>query len=226
MKFVCSFSGGKDSMLALHKMVEGGHEPVGLMVMMNEAAGRSWFHGVDPELLGCISNALGIPLIPCPSGGTDYHLTMESALRNAAEVGATACVFGDIDIEGHRAWDADRCRKASLEPILPLWGRDRRENVHEVVELGYQCVIKCLNRSLLPEHFLGRPLSKALLEELDEFGVDLCGENGEYHTVVLDGPLFQWPVEYECREILPFDSISAINIVTKKMRRGTIPAIG
>lgn len=212
LRFVISFSGGKDSMLALHKMVEAGHRPMGLLVMMNEAAGRSWFHGVDPALLRAISDALGIPLMPCPAEGEGYHTAMEARLREAQAAGAQACVFGDIDIQPHLEWDRARCAAAGLEPVLPLWGRDRRENVREAVALGYECVIKCLDRDLLPERLLGRALSEAVLDEMEGCGVDLCGENGEYHTVVLDGPLFRRPVAYERREILRFGHISAMDI--------------
>lgn len=213
MNFVLSYSGGKDSALALHRMVSAGHRPMGLVVMMNRQAGRSWFHGVDPALLEQISAALDIPLLPCPADGGDYHTALEALLRQCARDGAEACVFGDIDIQDHLDWDRARCAAAGLEAVLPLWGRDRRENALEAVDLGYRCVVKCVDRAKLPERFLGRPLSRALLEEMEGFGVDLCGENGEYHTVVLDGPLFRRPVPYQCREVLRFGHISAIDIV-------------
>lgn len=213
MRFIRSFSGGKDSMLSLHKLAEQGHEPVGLLVMMNEAAGRSWFHGVDPALLDGIAASLELPLYPCPAAGEGYHIAMEEALRAAKAAGADACAFGDIDIAGHREWDEARCRAAGLSPVLPLWGRDRAENAREAVRLGYRCVIKCIDRDVLPERLLGRLLDEGVLAELAELGVDLCGENGEYHTIVLDGPLFRRPVAYRRREILRFGHISAIDLM-------------
>ena len=140
MKFVLSYSCGKDSTLALHKMLEQGHEPVGLLVMVNQEAGRSWFHGVDPELLEEISRSLGIPLIPCLSTGEEYHLVMEEGLRRAKELGAQAAVFGDIDIEEHAQWCRGRCEAAGLKGVFPLWQRDRKENAREILALGKNLV--------------------------------------------------------------------------------------
>ena len=104
MKFAMSYSCGKDSTLALHKLSEQGHEPVCLIVMVNREAGRSWFHGASPDLLARYEAALGLPVIPCPSGGADYHLAFEAGLQRAKALGAEAACFGDIDIEGNRQW--------------------------------------------------------------------------------------------------------------------------
>ena len=101
MKFAISYSCGKDSALALYRMIQAGHEPVCLLVTFNELMGRSWFHGVDPLLLESISQSLNIPLITCPCRGEDYRTALETGMRKARDLGATACVFGDIDIEGH-----------------------------------------------------------------------------------------------------------------------------
>lgn len=114
MKFVLSFSGGKDSILALHKMIEAGHEAVGLLVMFREQADRSWVHGLDQQMLGAIAEALDIPLICCHADGETYAEDMEHCLMQARELGAEACVFGDIDIAEHRAWDEARCEAVGL----------------------------------------------------------------------------------------------------------------
>ena len=212
MKFVLSYSCGKDSTLALHKMLEQGHEPVGLLVMVNQEAGRSWFHGVDPELLEEISRSLDIPLIPCPSTGEEYHLVMEEGLCRAKELGAQAAVFGDIDIEEHAQWCRGRCEAAGLEGVFPLWQRDRKENAREILALGYQCVMKCVRNDARPQEMLGKVLDDSLLRQMESLGIDVCGENGEYHTIVLGGPIFHTPVPYTCGEILDFGNISAMDI--------------
>ena len=212
MKFVLSYSGGKDSILALHKMLEAGHEPVGLLVMVNRELQRSWFHGVDPELLREISDSLGIPLILCQSAGNDYDEKMEEGLKRAKERGAEACAFGDIDIEGHLLWCRKRCEAAGLECVHPLWQRDREENTEEILSLGYRCLIKCVDNRVLPKEYLGKPLSRELVAEMKNRGIDVCGENGEYHTLVVDGPVFRRPVSCVCRETLDFGMTSAVNI--------------
>ncbi len=212
MKFIVSYSCGKDSALSLHKMLEAGHTPVGLLVMVNRDMQRSWFHGVDPELLQCISDALHIPLILCESDGNDYHTRMEIGLKKGKEMGADACVFGDIDIEEHLTWCRERCEAAGLKCIHPLWHRDREENTNEILSLGYRCVIKCVRNQMLPQEYLGRVLDFDLIEDMKKRGIDICGENGEYHTVVLGGPIFRYPVLYECRKVYDFGTISAIDI--------------
>ena len=131
-KFILSYSCGKDSTLCLHKMLEAGAEPMALLVMFNPEAGRSYFHGVDPALLKEYGEALELPLLAVPTGGEEYHLSMEAALRRAKEQGVELVCFGDIDIENNRAWGEERCRNVGLEAVYPLWHHDRQENVREV----------------------------------------------------------------------------------------------
>ena len=215
MKFVLSYSCGKDSTLALHKMIHEGHEPVGLLVMMNREMRRSWFHGVDKELLNAISESLDIPLILCETSGEEYHTALEDGLRLAMTKGAEIAVFGDIDIDGHLIWCRERCAAIGIESLFPLWRRDREEIVREILLLGYQCVIKCVSNEKLPQNLLGKVLDEFVLEKMKYLNVDICGENGEYHTIVLDGPVFNNPIDYECLEKLNFGNVSAINIVKR-----------
>lgn len=216
MKFVLSFSGGKDSILALHRMVEAGHEPVALLVMYLEDARRSWVHGIDDEMLHALSDALRIPLLRCAARGETYASDMEQALLQAKELGAQACAFGDIDITEHRTWDEERCKAVGLTPALPLWGRNRAENVRDAIALGYRCIIKCVRSGILPETLLGQPLNEEVLDEMEKYGVDLCGENGEYHTIVVDGPLFRHPIEIENQGTVHLEYVTATDLVLKK----------
>ena len=213
MKFAVSFSGGKDSMLALHEMVEAGHEPAALLVMYRQEAGRSWVHGIEPKLLAAIGEALEIPLICCDAKSETYDEDMERGLRQARELGAQACVFGDIDTPGHREWDEARCAAVGMDAILPLWKRNRVETVRKTLDLGYKCLIKCVRNDILPESWLGQPLSHSHVEQMLSQGVDACGENGEYHTVVVDGPLFRRPVAIENHGLVLLDQITAADLV-------------
>lgn len=212
MKFVMSYSCGKDSTLALHTMLAQGHEAVALIVVVHEDAQRSFFHGVDKTMLEQISSVLDIPLLLTPTSGERYHLAMEESLRKAKELGAEAACFGDIDIEDHRAWCEARSLQASLKAVFPLWQRDRRENVFELLRLGYRCLIKTVNSTLLPRTLLGKIIDHEVVEEMDHCGIDICGENGEYHTIVVDGPIFTRPVAYTLGEILNFGDMAVINV--------------
>lgn len=127
-------------------------------------------------------------------------------------MGAETACFGDIDIESNRAWCEARCEKAGLTPVFPLWHRDRAENVYEIVNLGYKCVIKSLNNTLLPKTLLGEVIHLEVIEEMKKCGIDICGENGEYHTLVTDGPIFKEPLTYCTGEILEFGDFSIITV--------------
>ncbi len=210
--FVMSYSCGKDSTLALHKMLALGGIPTALLVMFNSGDGRSFFHGAGGVLLERYSAALQIPLLCVPSCGEDYHLAMEKALRKAKKAGAEFACFGDIDIEGHRIWGEERCRNAGLSALYPLWHANREENASEVINLGYKCVIKSVDNTKLPKSMLGKILDEALLEEMAQCGIDVCGENGEYHTLVVDGPIFRSPIQYTAGKILDFGDRSLIEI--------------
>ncbi len=213
MKFVMSYSCGKDSTLALHKMISLGHSPVGLIVMVNKSVNRSFFHGADYTLLEAYSDALGIPLITCATNGDDYHLALETGLRKATSMGAEAACFGDIDIERNRKWAEDRCKNVGISPLFPLWHKDRKENVYEIISLGYKCIIKTVNKNLLPEYLLGTTVNLETIEILEKKGIDICGENGEYHTLVVDGPLFKKPLKYTTGRILRFGDYPTIEIL-------------
>lgn len=213
MKFVMSYSCGKDSTLALQKLTEQGHEPVGLLVMINEEMNRSWFHGADYRMLNRYSEALDIPLILCPSKGEEYHIAFEKGLAHAKELGAEMAGFGDIDIEGNRKWSEERCENAGLKAEFPLWQRNRAEIVDEIIEKGYRCVIKSINNTLLPKEILGMDLGNDVKQIMEDCGVDVCGENGEFHTTCVDGPVFKKPLCIKIGEVLNFGDYSVINIM-------------
>lgn len=212
MKFVMSYSCGKDSTLALHTMIQAGHTPVCLLVMVNQAAGRSYFHGADPAMLSKYEDALGLPMVLCPSDGTDYHTALEAGLLKARELGAEGAAFGDIDLEGNRAWEEARCRHTGLTPFFPLWRRGREECVDELLRRGFRCLIKSVNNTLLPERLLGRCLDREAVRIIRDAGADVCGENGEYHTLAVDGPVFRAPLEFRTGEILRFGDYSVVDV--------------
>lgn len=189
-KVVISFSGGKDSVLSLHKAVSLGYEPIALMTTINKNKGDSWFHDISSDLLKQVSLAINIPLLLVECSGENYENTFEIALKNMKNLGAEACIFGDIDIAHHREWGEIRCKNTGLEAIFPLWQENRETLVKEFIDLGYKAIIKKVNLKNMNVDFLGKTLSHKLLEEIKATGSDVCGENGEYHTFVYDGPIF------------------------------------
>ena len=198
-KFVVSYSCGKDSTLSLNRMIKAGHTPVALLVTVDKKVLRSWFHGIPDKLLKDVSKSLDIPLVLVASNGKEnYGETFVEALKKIKEeMGAEACVFGDIDLMAHRTWCEDKCEKAGLEAIFPLWEEDREALTYEFIDSGFKTVIKNVKLSILGEEFLGEVLTKDVVERLKAAGSDACGENGEYHTFVFDGPLFKERINFE-----------------------------
>ena len=144
-KVVISFSGGKDSVLSLHKAVSLGYEPIALMTTINKNKGDSWFHDISSDLLKQVSLAINIPLLLVECSGENYENTFEIALKNMKNLGAEACIFGDIDIAHHREWGEIRCKNTGLEAIFPLWQENRETLVKEFIDLGYKAIIKKVN---------------------------------------------------------------------------------
>ncbi|GAA0078385.1 diphthine--ammonia ligase [Clostridium sp. CTA-5] len=196
LKFVISYSGGKDSMLSLYRMLKKGYKPAALLVTFDKN-NNSWFHGIPKELFQKTAEALDIPLLEvnCPNGD-DYSIEFSRALKNAKKLGIDLCVFGDIDIEAHKSWCLERCNEAGMMGEFPLWKEDREKLTNEFLEIGFSTVIKKVNLNLLNKEFLGLTLTKEIVNNIKEMGCDPSGENGEYHTFVFDGPIFKEKVNF------------------------------
>ncbi|MBS4804406.1 MAG: diphthine--ammonia ligase [Clostridium sp.] len=192
-----SYSCGKDSTLSLYRMIKGGYTPLALLVTVDKKVCRSWFHGIQEHLLNEVSKSLEIELDMIKCQGEEYKTAFEKTLGKWKEQGADACVFGDIDLMAHRTWCEDKCEKAGLEAIFPLWEEDREALTYEFIDSGFKTVIKNVKLSILGEEFLGEVLTKDVVERLKAAGSDACGENGEYHTFVFDGPLFKERINFE-----------------------------
>lgn len=192
--FVASYSGGKDCVLAIHRAVERGLTLDALLVTWDRARDRSWFHGLSPWAARAAAESMGAPVDMVETGGERYAQDLTAALVRRRMAGARACVFGDIDLEEHRRWCTLRCEEAGLVPLFPLWGEDRAALVAQGLALGYRPRITVVDRRRLPLDCLGRTLTTELAQQIARTGADVCGENGEYHTFVEDGPIFRRPV--------------------------------
>ena len=211
--FVASYSGGKDGSLALYRAVKKGHKPISLLTTYNESALRSWFHGVPAAVLYNVSELMNIPLELVKTGeGNNYAKDFENALAHMKKRGAHACLFGDIDIQEHRNWCDARCTNAGLTSMFPLWNGNRRELVYEVIDSGIKAVITIVDTSKMSENFLGMTLTRELVEEIAVGGADICGENGEYHTLVYDSPLFREPLQFTLGGIVRSSNISILPV--------------
>jgi uncharacterized protein (TIGR00290 family) len=202
-KVVVSFSGGKDSTLSLYRMISG-YEVIGLLVTFDNQ-NDSCFHKIPKDILEKVSKELEIPLIEVDcSDKKNYEEEFERALKSSKDKGAEICVFGDIDIEAHKKWCLDRCDAAKIKGMFPLWQEDRERLTNEFIDYGFKAVIKKVNLKALGEEFLGKELTKEVVNEIKNLGCDPSGENGEYHTLVFDGPIFKHAIKFNkvSKEIL------------------------
>lgn len=196
MKFALSYSGGKDSVLALYRAIGLGHVPVALITTYNEKRQNSHFHQIPFGLLHQAADSLGIPLILIKTEGDQYAPDFESCLTDLKDQGVELCVFGDIDLEEHFTWCNDRCVKVGINSLFPLRYGNRRALVEEFIDAGFQSIITVVDTNRMNAAYLGQVLSHAVIDRLDADGVDVCGENGEYHSFVFAGPLFKTPVRF------------------------------
>jgi uncharacterized protein (TIGR00290 family) len=203
----CSWSGGKDSCLALHRALSQGGYGLGrkpqlacLVTMLTEYGHRSRSHGLAREVLEAQAASIGVPLLTACATWDNYESAFIDLLGQAKSLRATAAVFGDIDIPRHREWEENVCEHAGLTAALPLWQQDRMALLNEWWSAGFEARIVVAREGLVDRRYLGRVLDRPTADELAATGIDACGENGEFHTLVTGGPLFGAPLQIELRE--------------------------
>ena len=213
--FFASWSGGKDSCLALYYALKEGGQAEKLLTMLVDDGERSRSHGLSIELLKKQAEALSIPLITANTSWDNYEDNFKKLLEKLKKEGINTGVFGDIDLEEHREWVERVCSEKNLKAKLPLWKMGRREVMENFIKLGFEAEIIVVKEDKLAESFLGKKLTLDLMDELEKRDVDVCGENGEFHTVVLDGPIFSKKVEIERKNIVKRKGYCFQNIEAK-----------
>lgn len=192
---VCSWSGGKDSCFALMQAIEFGYTPKVLLNVLNEEGKISRSHGIPAELLIKQAALIHLPIHLISASWQAYENQFTQALQSlTAQYQLTHAVFGDIDLQAHRDWEEKVCASAKLTALLPLWQQDRKQLVHQMLAAGIETMIVSCN-STMGEKFLGQYLTTGLITELETLGIDACGENGEFHTLVTNCPLFEEPLQ-------------------------------
>ena len=189
-----SWSGGKDSCLALYRAMNQGYKPKMLFTMFSIENDVSSAHRLNEDIIKAQVNALDLESTIGRAKFEDYEAVFVRNLESFKSQDIQYGIFGDIDLDEHRKWEEIVCEKAQMTAVLPLWQEDRKNLVKEFIDLGFKAKIVVVNKTMMSPEFLGRDLSHELLEEIEKTGADVCGENGEYHTVVYDGPLFKTPL--------------------------------
>ncbi len=193
---VVSFSGGKDSCLALWRARQAGLDVRAVINVLEEGGERNRSHGVPVSLLEAQARALGVELVAPMTSWRDYEARFTETLASLKTRGFQVAVFGDIDLQAHRDWEEKVCARAGIDCYLPLWHDPRLELAREILRLGFRAIVVCVDSHHLEDSFCGRNYDEQFIADLPA-AVDACGENGEFHTFVFDGPGFRVPVRYE-----------------------------
>ena len=212
-----SWSSGKDSALALHEVRSGDEvDVIGLVTTVNSTVDRVAMHAVRRVLLEAQADALGLPLhvvdLPWPSANELYEQRMSAAVEVARQSGVKSIVFGDLFLEDVRAYRLAMLDGTGITPLFPLWGRATNGLAQEMLVQGVKAVITCVDPAQAPRSIAGRWYDEALLSELPP-DIDPCGEKGEFHTFVVDGPGFAHPLDVGVGEVVERDGFVFADVV-------------
>jgi uncharacterized protein (TIGR00290 family) len=216
-KAFVSWSSGKDSAFALHEASRD-FEIAGVLTTVNSAYDRVAMHGVREALLDAQVAALGVPAIkvpiPSPCPNEVYEARMEEACARIKAQGVGHIVFGDLFLEDIRAYRVEKLAPAGIEPVFPLWKRDTAALARQMIASGMVAHITCLDPTKLDRSFAGRVFDETLLRDLPH-GIDPCGENGEFHTVVTAGPMFKAPIAVKVGEVVERDGFVFADVMVE-----------
>jgi uncharacterized protein (TIGR00290 family) len=209
-KVLFTWSGGKDSALALYELQrKHDYEIVALLTTLTEDYDRVSMHGVRSTLLEHQVNSLGLPIekvyLSKNSCNEEYEAKMSEVLQEYLRVGVSSVVFGDIFLEDLRRYREGNLSKIGMKAVFPIWKRDTAGLAHEFIDLGFKAIITCIDSNVLDKTFVGRLFDEQLLSEFPST-IDPCGENGEFHSFVYEGPIFPKRVSYIKGEIVLRDS--------------------
>ncbi|GLI53740.1 diphthine--ammonia ligase [Thermodesulfovibrio yellowstonii] len=197
LKSFISWSGGKDSSLACYRAMTKGVQVVCLVNMLSEDGIYSRSHGIGSELLRLQAEAIGIPIIQRKTTWESYEKEFKNTILQLKKEDIKAGVFGDIDLQEHRDWVERVCRETGIKVILPLWNEEREKLLKEFIDLGFKAIVCSTNSEFLGKEWLGRQIDDDFIKDLKDLGnIDICGEKGEYHTFVYDGPIFKKAVKF------------------------------
>lgn len=195
---ISSWSGGKDSCLACYKALQQGYEVKYLLNFISREYKRSCFHGIEAKLLQLQSQLIGIPLRQnqVASYEGEYEKEFKRAVEQIKETQKIEkIIFGDVYLQAHKDWVESICDELKVTAVEPLWGNHPKKIVEEFIDAGFRAIVVSGKSDIFESGFVGRYLDRDLLNEIERKGVCPCGEKGEFHTFVVDGPIFSKRIE-------------------------------
>ena len=211
-KYVVSWSGGKDGCMACYHALKHGYNITHLVNFISENPKKVRFHGVDAGLIKLQAQALGLELLQPLTSWEQYEADFKQAIAGLKTQGVIGVVFGDIYLQEHLDWVQRVCAEIGVEAVEPLWGHDTDELLKEFIEAGFEAAIVCAKADVLEREWIGRRVDHVFLDYLRAQGVDCCGEKGEFHTLVTDGPIFKRRIRLFESEIQEHDGYYLLNV--------------
>jgi diphthine-ammonia ligase len=191
MSYIVSWSGGKDSCLACYETIRQGLQVSHLVNFISREYQRVNFHGTESRLIQLQSYSLRISLVQQETSWDDYEPAFKEAVRSIIPEGVEGMVFGDIYLEEHKQWVERVCGELGIKALEPLWGKSAEEILTTFINSGFEAVVVSAQADLIGPEWIGELVSPAFMDYLKSRNIDLCGENGEYHTLVIGGPIFK-----------------------------------
>jgi diphthine-ammonia ligase len=193
--YLASWSGGKDSCFACHLALAQGYKISHLVNFISQQYQRVSFHGTEKRLIQLQSQALGIPVLQKETTPDGYEAEFKEAVLALLPEGIKGMVFGDIYLDEHREWVERVCAELGIEAVEPLWGESTESVLSSFIEAGFEAIVVGAKAELIDQEWVGRGVDIDFMNYLKSKDIDLCGENGEYHTLVVGGPLFKRKIE-------------------------------
>ena len=198
-EYAVSWSGGKDSCFACWKAVSQGLKVSHLLNFINTDSTRAMAHGLDPKLIALQAQAMGLPILQQEVTWETYEAGFKAALDKLRPKGITGLITGDIYLQEHKDWIDRVCGESGVKAVLPLWGMDSARLLADFIEAGFKAIVVSVKAEFLGKEWLGRQVDSKLISELNQLdagqNIDVCGEGGEFHTFVYDGPMFKKPIK-------------------------------
>jgi len=195
MSYISSWSGGKDSCFACYLALGQGYKISHLVNFISKEFNRVSFHGTEAKLIQLQSQAIGIPLLQKATTWNGYEQEFKEAVKSLLPQGIKGMVFGDIFLQEHRDWVERVCGELRIEAVEPLWNKKTEKVLTNFIDAGFEAIIVSAKAELIDEDWVGRRVGRDFLHYLKAKDIDVCGENGEYHTLVVNGPLFKRRIE-------------------------------
>ncbi len=193
--YIASWSGGKDSCFACYKAIHDGYNISHLLNFISQEFKRVSFHGTEAKLIRLQSQAIGIPLLQKETTRDGYEQEFKEAVQCLTPSDVKGMVFGNIYLQEHKDWVERICGEIGIQAIEPLWGENPEKVLSDFIDAGFEAVVVSAQCEFIDREWIGRKVDRSLMEFLKGNNIDICGENGEYHTLVTDGPIFNMRIE-------------------------------